>query len=62
MILELDDDRAALLREVLDQAYRDLRYEIADTDNSTFKQQLRDRAEQLKAVLDAVGGPLPDRE
>lgn len=59
MHLDLDDDQAALLRELLDEAYGDLRYEIADTDNSQFKAKLRTRKEDLAALLDMVGGPIP---
>lgn len=61
MELTLTAEQHTLLREVLDQAYRDLRYEIADTDDTNFKQGLRDRADLLSSILDAVGGPLPDR-
>jgi hypothetical protein len=59
--LDLTDVQAALLREILDLAYRDLRYEISDTDNHAFKQSLREREEQLKLVLDRLGGPLPNQ-
>ena len=58
MHLDLDDDQEGLLRELLDEAYRDLRYEIADTDNSEFKMQLRKREAQISELLDKVGGPL----
>ena len=62
MHLTLDDEQRALLRELLDSAYRDLRYEIADTDNSRFKDELREREAEVGALLDLVGGPLPDRD
>lgn len=58
MHLDLDDDQAALLRQLLDEAYRDLRYEIADTNNSKFKEHLRQRKAQLSGILDMVGGPV----
>jgi hypothetical protein len=61
MNLQLDSTQMGLLREILDSAFRDLRYEIADTNNSRYKQQLREREEALSALLDLVGGPLPDR-
>jgi hypothetical protein len=60
MHLTLDDRQQALLRELLDSAYRDLRFEIADTDNSRYKQELRDREVDILALLDLVGGALPD--
>jgi hypothetical protein len=58
MHLDLSDDQGALLRKILDEAYRDLRYEIADTDNSKFRAQLKEREKQLAELLDMVGGPL----
>lgn len=61
MELDLNDQQVALLREVLDGELRDLRYEIADTDNSQFKQKLKERSAALGELLDLVGGPLPDR-
>jgi hypothetical protein len=60
MNLQLDTAHAELMREVLDSAFRDLRYEVADTDNSRYKRQLRDREQALRELLDLVGGPLPD--
>jgi hypothetical protein len=62
MHLTLDDGQQALLRELLDSAYRDLRYEVADTDNSRYKRELRERETEVGALLDLVGGPLPDRD
>ncbi len=61
MNLNLETAQADLLREILDSAYRDLRYELADTNNSTFKAGLRDRERVVRELLDLVGGPLPDR-
>lgn len=62
MQLNLDDDDALLLREVLDSTFRDLKYEIADTDDWDFKQELKQRESRISAILDQVGGTLPDRE
>jgi len=60
MELDLDDTRSELLREILDSTYRDLAYEIADTDNSKFRSTLSDRRQLVKSMLDDLGGPLPD--
>ncbi|MEZ5144042.1 MAG: hypothetical protein R2726_16205 [Acidimicrobiales bacterium] len=60
MDLHLDDDDVSLLRELLDAAFRDLRMEIADTDNVEYKEGLRSREDRLRALLDQVGGPLPN--
>jgi hypothetical protein len=59
MDLHLSDDDAGLLRELLSNAFRDLRYEIADTDNHEYKQGLKDREARLKTILDQLGGLLP---
>lgn len=61
MNLQLEPAQVDLLREILDSTFRDLRYEQADTDNSEYKQHLRERQRALGELLDLVGGPLPDR-
>jgi hypothetical protein len=58
--LQLEQHEVEMLREVLDSAYRDLRYEIADTSVSGYKQQLKEREAAMRALLDKVGGPRPD--
>ena len=60
MELHLDTSQTALLREVLDSTYRDLRYEIANTNNSEFKALLRQREQALHTLLERVGGPMPN--
>jgi hypothetical protein len=59
MQVELSDEQAELLREVLDSVVGDLSPEIADTDNPTYRRQLVARRDQLRAILAQVGGPLP---
>ena len=61
MVLQLDDSQTELLQEVLDGAFRDLRYEIAGSGRGGFKVQLRERETALRSILDLVGGPLPNR-
>ena len=56
MDLHLDDDKATALRDVLESALRDLSYEISNTDNSTFKDELRQRRDALKVIADQLGG------
>jgi hypothetical protein len=48
--LTLTEEEAGALAEVLDQALADLRYEIADTDNHTFRERLRARYAFLEAI------------
>lgn len=62
MDVTLTEEQRQLLQTILDREYRDTRYEIADTDRSTFKDELRGRNAVLRSILDLVGGPLPDRE
>ncbi len=59
--VHLSDDQTVVLREVLDAALRDLRFEIADTDNSFFRERLRGREVTLRELLAPLGGPLPDQ-
>lgn len=61
MDLSIDEEHAAVLHELLDAAYRDIKVEIADTNVSTYKQQLRAREAIILDLLTGVGGPLPDR-
>ena len=60
MELQLDEGQAELLRQILDQEYRNIRSEIANTDNSEFKTELQARRNRIRGILDLVGGHLPD--
>jgi hypothetical protein len=62
MHLDLSENEAELLREVLDSARRDLSYEIASADRPSYREGLRERRAALEHVLDAVGGPIPNAE
>jgi hypothetical protein len=62
MQLELSDEEAELLREILDIAVHDLSYEIASADSATYRETLRHRRAALEPILDAVGGPIPNAE
>ena len=50
--LELSDDAAEALAEVLEIKLRDLSYEIADTDTRDFRNQLKSRRDLLQKILD----------
>jgi hypothetical protein len=58
MDFAIPDEHTDLLREILDAALRDLRAEIAHTDNAEFKRSLRDREETIRTLLAPLGGPL----
>jgi hypothetical protein len=60
MELELTDTQAELLRRILDSTYRDARAEIADTDQHRYKEALRSQNDEVRALLDQLGGPLPN--
>jgi len=53
--LDLNDKQQEILREILDSAVSDLRYEIADTDNSEFKDNLKVRRDEVAAILEKLG-------
>jgi hypothetical protein len=59
MELTLNDEQASLLAEVLHQTYRELRFEIADTDNPDFKRHLQQRRQTLQRILDQVESQRP---
>jgi hypothetical protein len=53
--LDLNDKQQEILREILNSAVSDLRYEIADTDNSEFKDNLKVRRDEVAAILEKLG-------
>ena len=57
MRLELDEGDRQILREVLYSVVQDLSPEIADTDNPTYRRDLKSRRDRLRAVLERLGGP-----
>jgi hypothetical protein len=62
MQVEFTDAEVELMQQVLDREMRDLSFEIADTDNSRFRDELRARRDTMSGLLEKFGGPLPDRE
>lgn len=53
--LELTDDEALLLKEILQSYLGDLRMEIADTDLQSFRNKLRSNEELIKRIIDRLG-------
>ncbi|MDR2728497.1 MAG: hypothetical protein LBB56_05135 [Chitinispirillales bacterium] len=49
--IELTDSQGQLLNEVLDRVLSDLRMEIADTDSPFYKDKLRERKEEISAIM-----------
>jgi len=54
MELILEPPEVELLKAVLDESLRDLKYEIANTDNLTYKHRLKERQALLLSVLDKL--------
>jgi hypothetical protein len=59
MQLNLPDDDAELLREVLDSALSRLTSEIAHTDNRVYRHDLKGRRDRLRGLVDLLGGQSP---
>ncbi len=51
MLLELSDEEAALMREVLASYLKELRGEIVDTDNADYRRTLRRERQQLEDIV-----------
>jgi hypothetical protein len=54
--LQISPEDAATLREVLDSARSDLRYEINNTDSHDYRATLRSKQALLEKVLAQLGG------
>ena len=55
MQLDLSDDDVELLREVLDTALDRLTSEIGHTDNRVYRQNLKNRRDRLRGLIDVLG-------
>jgi len=54
--VELTDNQSSLLAEILERTLSDLRMEIADTDSPFYKDKLRERKEEIIAVIALLKG------
>ena len=54
--LELTDIQKELLADVLQKVLGDMSYEISDTDLSSYKDQLKERRDELKGIADQLSG------
>ena len=54
--LELTDKQKELLTDVLLRVLGDMSYEISDTDLSSYKDQLKERRDELKGIADQLSG------
>jgi hypothetical protein len=60
MELTLTEDERTLLQEVVSSSFRDLRFEIADTDNHEYRDALTARETLLQGILERLGGLLDE--
>ena len=56
MRIDLSDEQATNLRDLLQTSLSDLSAEIAGTDNAGYREGLRTRRASLQAVLAQLGG------
>ena len=56
MQLDLTDDEAVALRELLDQHLSSMHSEISHTDNPEFRAQLNSRRDVLRGLRARLGG------
>jgi hypothetical protein len=59
MQLELTNDEIELVRRILSSYLSDLRMEIADTDNPTYRRQLHEEEDAVRAIIARLGAPVP---
>jgi hypothetical protein len=57
--LTLSDEERALLVELLDNDFRNLKQEIGHTDTSTFKEELKVREATLLGLIEKLTGSRP---
>ena len=53
--LQLSDEQASMLREVLESYVSDLGMEIADTDSMDFRENLKAKEAFLKRIIQELG-------
>jgi hypothetical protein len=58
--ITLTDDESAAIQHALQSYLRDLRGEIADTDNPAYKRELRDERTMLESAIAKLSGPDDD--
>ena len=54
--LQLDDQEAAALKQVLESTASDLGYEIANTDSKDFREKLKTKRALLQRLIGQLGG------
>ncbi|HEX7284880.1 MAG TPA: hypothetical protein VF532_01790 [Candidatus Angelobacter sp.] len=62
MDLQLTSTEEELIKEILEESYRELLMEIARTDHREFRHDLREREQVLKALLNKLSGVTATRK
>jgi hypothetical protein len=52
--IELKSDEVATLKDILDRYLRDLSYEIADTDKSSYKDEIKEHREIVRRIAEKL--------
>lgn len=52
--IEITDEQQEILSDILKSALGDMSYEIADTNNSEYKDKLKQRRDALKALAEEI--------
>lgn len=62
MDLQLTSAEEELIKEILEESYRELLMEIARTDHREFRHDLREREQVLKVLLNKLSGATATRK
>jgi hypothetical protein len=62
MELQLTSSEEELIKEILEESYRELLMEIARADHREFRHDLREREEVLKTLLNKLSGATVTRK
>ena len=59
--MDLNSEEIAVAREILEQAYQDLREEIYKTEDTDYKRRLKEREATLQSVIAKLSSAPPAR-
>ena len=56
--LSLEENQVRMLKDILEKTLADLSYEIGNTDTFDFREQLKERRNELKNILEIIQASL----
>lgn len=56
MQINLTDNEAAMLKEILSDTLSDIRFEIANTERMTYREQIKEREALIKKLIEDLDG------